>query len=87
MQMDDVYSRSKAFTSDRDVHDLAGVFDDQTSQVWRDFVHVTPEGNRLLADSMLQSIKVSWRLTKSLVAVPAKTPTNKGHFRWSVGRK
>jgi lysophospholipase L1-like esterase len=35
---------------------LTGVFDDQTVSIYIDFMHVTPEGNRLVAQAMLDAL-------------------------------
>jgi lysophospholipase L1-like esterase len=36
---------------------LDNVFDQQTGQIWIDFVHINPVGNQLVAHKMLEAIK------------------------------
>ncbi len=36
---------------------LTGIYDDQSSQVWIDWIHVTPEGNRLAAAAMADVLR------------------------------
>jgi lysophospholipase L1-like esterase len=55
--LDGSYARVRALSGNvEDFHDLSGVFDDQSSQIWLDFVHMTPVGNQLIGDEILRAI-------------------------------
>jgi lysophospholipase L1-like esterase len=52
-----VYARIEREAADNDaLHYLAGVFDDEPTQVWMDPLHVTPVGNQLAAKMIVESI-------------------------------
>jgi len=52
-----VYRRvQQAAEKYEDLYDMANVFDEYEPLVWIDIAHVTPEGNRLIAQKMVQVI-------------------------------
>ena len=56
-----LYQDAVAFADSVDnnrFHVIADTFDSQSQQIWIDFSHVTPEGNRLVAARMLEFIKI-----------------------------
>jgi hypothetical protein len=52
----------RAATNDPDLYDLSGAFDASRDALWIDtWGHVTPEGNRLVAEAMLEALEERWR--------------------------
>jgi lysophospholipase L1-like esterase len=52
----------RAAADDPDLYDLSGVFDASTEPLWIDtWGHVTPEGNRLVAEAMLGALEERWQ--------------------------